>query len=113
MSFPAGRTIVNAAGGLHWCIAADDTGAVWEWGDNSSNPALAASNVPLQVTTDSKDNPFTLGAGGKNALSMAASLTTSVAVKGDGTVWVWYDTTGGLQGDGSAGSATTTQLCRW
>lgn len=38
VAFPAGLTIVNAAGGLHWAIAADNSGGVWEWGTTARTP---------------------------------------------------------------------------
>jgi alpha-tubulin suppressor-like RCC1 family protein len=109
VAFDAARTIVDTAGGLHVTIATDDLGHVWEWGDAASNPALAQSNVPVRITPDSQGSEFTLLDGqGHNVRSMAASVATSVAVKGDGSVWVWDDCTGGMQGDGTAGSATVT-----
>ena len=109
VAFDPARKIVDVSGGLHFTIATDDLGHVWEWGDIESNPALGMSNVPLQITPDSKGNEFSLlASNGQNVRSMAASGATSVAVKGDGTVWIWDNTTGGLQGDGTDGSATTT-----
>jgi alpha-tubulin suppressor-like RCC1 family protein len=109
VAFAPDLTVADAAGGLHVTIATDNNGHVWEWGDAASNPALAMSDVPVQITPDSKGNDFTLlDSAGNNARSMAASVQTSVAVKGDGTVWVWDNCTGGMQGDGTAGSATVT-----
>jgi alpha-tubulin suppressor-like RCC1 family protein len=108
VAFAPDLTILDGAGGLHFTIAADDKGQVWEWGDIASNPALANSSVPVQITPDFEGNAFSLDDGaGHHVRSMAANGGTSVAVKGDGTVWIWDDTTGGLQGDGTAGSATT------
>ncbi len=109
VAFSRDLKIIDAAGGLHVTIATDNNGHVWEWGDAESNPALAKSNVPVQITPDSEGNEFTLSDGaGHNVLSMAASVSTSIAVKGDGTVWIWDDCSGGLQGDGTEGSATVT-----
>ncbi len=113
-AFDPSLTIVDVAGGLHVTIATDDKGHVWEWGDSDSNPALAASNVPVQITPDSDGNEFTLLDGnGNNVASMSASVgqgddTASAAVKGDGTVWVWDDCSQGRTGDGTQGSATVT-----
>ena len=109
VAFAKDLKIIDAAGGLHVTIATDNNGHVWEWGDAESNPDLAKSNVPVQITPDSEGNEFTLSDGaGNNVLSMAASVSTSIAVKGDGTVWIWDDCSGGLQGDGTEGSATVT-----
>ncbi|APR88645.1 BNR repeat domain protein [Minicystis rosea] len=113
VAFSPDLKIVDAAGGLHVTIATDDKGHVWEWGDAPSNPALEKSNVPVQITPDSEGNEFTLRDDkGNNVLSMAASIVTSVAVKGDGSVWVWDDCSGGLQGDGTDGSKTVTHPIR-
>jgi alpha-tubulin suppressor-like RCC1 family protein len=99
--FPASRTIAAGAGGLHFAIATDNTGQVWEWGDIGSNPNLVNSNVPTQVPLNLSDGS------GHNVVSMAAAVAFSTAVDYKGVVWVWDDTTGGIQGDGTAGSATT------
>ncbi len=113
VAFDPALTILDGAGGLHFTIAADDKGQVWEWGDIASNPALAESSVPVQIATDFEGNPFSLNDGaGHHVVSMAANGGTSVAVKGDGTVWIWDDTTGGLSGDGTAGSSSTLRPIR-
>jgi alpha-tubulin suppressor-like RCC1 family protein len=99
---PANLTVVASAGGLHFTLAADNDGHVWEWGDIASNPDLANSSIPLQITPDSQGADFS------EVVSMAADVASSVAIKKDGTVWVWDDCSGGRQGDGTEGSATVT-----
>jgi alpha-tubulin suppressor-like RCC1 family protein len=107
VAFASDLKIVDGASGLHRTIATDQAGHVWEWGDIDWNPDLAKSNVPLQLTKDSAGKAFTLlDASGHNVRSMAAGSNVSVAVKGDGTVWVWDDCTAGIQGDGTDGSTT-------
>jgi len=103
VALPSTVTVVDTYGGLHFTVAADSSGHVWQWGDIGANPALQNSNVPTQITPDSKGNEFS------GVVSVAAGITTSLAVKSDGTVWVWDDCSGGLQGDGTAGSATVLQ----
>src|SRR5450432_1814141 len=60
VAFASDLVIVDGASGLHRTIATDQQGQVWEWGDIDWNPSLAKSNVPLQLTTDSKGQPFRL-----------------------------------------------------
>ncbi len=106
VAFPTGTTIVDGAGGLHFAVAVDTNGNVWVWGDIDWNPALAQSNVPTQLF-NSKNTPFSLkDNAGHNVRSIVCSATTTAAVKGDGTVWVWDDIRGGLPGDGTAGTPT-------
>ena len=88
-------------------IAADDKGRVWEWGDLENDSDLGNHTSPLQIATDVDGNDFTLNAGSDHVVSMAANGATCVAVKGDGTVSIWEDTTGGFQGDGSAGNTAS------
>jgi alpha-tubulin suppressor-like RCC1 family protein len=110
VAFPADVKIVKAVGGLHLTLAVGDDGRVWTWGDTPANPALAQSHVPVHIAKDSKGIAFSMRDGaGHNVRSLAASVETSVAVKGDGTVWVWDDCSGGRQGDGTDGSPTVTQ----
>lgn len=113
VAFPPDVRIVDAAGGLHFTIATDTEGRVWEWGDIEANPALVNSHVPVQVAMTSTNQAFSLrDSTGRTARALAASVTSSIAVAGDGTVWVWDDCSGGLQGDGTEGSATVTKPIR-
>lgn len=107
VAFPSDVKIVDAVGGLHFSLATDDQGRVWEWGDIEANPDLVNSHVPVQITTNAEGQPFTLrDNAGHTARAMAASITTSIAVAGDGSVWIWDDCSGGLAGDGTDGSAS-------
>ncbi|MEZ4401337.1 MAG: hypothetical protein R3B06_15025 [Kofleriaceae bacterium] len=100
-ALPPDVQVVAGAGGLHFTIVADAAGHVWEWGDIAANPALETSTVPVQLTT-SDGAPFVLPGGVR---SMAASVTTSVAVAGDGSVYIWDDCASGRAGDGTDGDA--------
>ncbi|MBN8612300.1 MAG: hypothetical protein J0L92_17020 [Deltaproteobacteria bacterium] len=101
VDLPADVRVVDGAGGLHFTIVADTEGHVWEWGDIENNPDLAMHNSPVMLTNED-GSPFVLPGGVR---SMAASISTSVAVAGDGSVWIWDDCSGGRAGDGTDGSA--------
>jgi alpha-tubulin suppressor-like RCC1 family protein len=109
-AFPADVRIVDAVGGLHLTVAVGDDGRVWTWGDTPSNPELQNSHVPVHIAQDDTGQAFSLkDATGRNTRSIAASTESNVAVKGDGTVWIWGDCSQGRQGDGTSGSATVTK----
>lgn len=83
------------AGGHHALAIID--GNVWAWGDNNDptssggdgfgalgNGTTDDSNVPVQVCEWSGCSSFL-----SNVVSVAAGRHHSMALKGDGTVWIW------------------------
>jgi alpha-tubulin suppressor-like RCC1 family protein len=98
------------AGGYLHSLALTSDGTVWAWGYNSNgqlgNGTYTFSiNTPVQV----------LGPGGVGDLTGVTELTetvySSLALKGDGTVWAWGDNGYGELGNGTyTGSNTPVQV---
>jgi len=94
-------------GGLHDGAAIDISGNVWHMGENGTNGLAGLGNTTAQpyatkITVDINGNPF----GG--VISLASFFSGSaggwVAVKENGTVWIWGNCTLGFLGDGTDGS---------
>lgn len=90
------------AGGLH-ILALKSDGTVWAWGYNSYGQLGDA-------TTIGRRSPVRVGAntaGFQNIIAISAGQDHSLALKSDGTVWVWGDNQYGQHGLGtSSGMAT-------
>ena len=106
--FLTGVTAI-AAGFGHGLVLRSD-GTVWAWGDNTygelGDGTGTAHSTPVQVVGPG-------GAGfliGMTAIA-AGNGSHSLALKSDGTVWAWGDNAYGDLGDGSPGTARSTQ-CR-
>jgi alpha-tubulin suppressor-like RCC1 family protein len=87
-----------AAGGYH-TVALQQNGRVWSWGYDS-NGALgngtvsdSGTHLPAQVSSLS------------DVKAVAAGLNHSVAIREDGTVWVWGSNRAGQQGNGTTAGA--------
>jgi alpha-tubulin suppressor-like RCC1 family protein len=106
---PSGVTFIAVQGGLHQTMAIDSTNHVWTWGEvdqglQGSGSDAGNGAIPYQVTTDVNGAPF------DNIVYIEPTVASSqgetmydLAVKGDGTVWIWGNTVGGLLGNGTAG----------
>jgi hypothetical protein len=85
-----------AAGGYH-TVALQQNGRVWSWGYDANGAvgngtaSTTGTHLPVQVSRLS------------DVKSIAAGLNHSVAIKEDGTVWVW-----GSNRSGQLGNGTTT-----
>ncbi|HEY4109284.1 PKD domain-containing protein [Puia sp.] len=102
--------VTNVAGALHHQCLLDDQGNVYCWGDNAygevGNGSIGGSvGSPVKISADSLGNAFNNivqvcpGAGASGYLTMA--------LKGDGTVWMWGATGSGNRGNGTGGGTST------
>lgn len=80
------HTCANDSSGNAWCWGKNDKGQL---GDNSTTD----SDTPVQVTDGS--------AALSSVASISTTLTSSCAVKQDGTVWCWGENNKGQLGDNS------------
>jgi hypothetical protein len=110
-SYPA--NVVNVIGGAHHALLYCANGDAYGWLDNSCGE-LGLGNTtgqgsPTKITTDSLGHPF------GNVVFMNAGGTAfglfwnSMAIKSDGTLWIWGNTQGGAEGNGTWGCAASTR----
>jgi alpha-tubulin suppressor-like RCC1 family protein len=78
--------------GAYHTAAIKTDGTLWTWGYN--NEGQLGDN-----TTTSKSSPVQTVAGGKNWKEVSAGLTTTAAIKTDGTLWLWGRNIVGNLGD--------------
>jgi alpha-tubulin suppressor-like RCC1 family protein len=86
--------VVAVAAGARYTVALKTNGTVWAWGDNSAGQigdGTSGTNrlAPVQVE------------GLTGVVAIAAGGSHTVAMKGDGTVWVWGANSYGQLGDGT------------
>ena len=104
---PGQPTVVTAvAGALHHACCLDDQGNVYCWGDNAyaevGNGSIGGSvGSATKVATDSLGNAFNNIVQVCPGASAAGYLT--IALKGDGTVWMWGATGSANRGNGTYG----------
>ena len=115
--FPAANTQIKfVAAGLHTGACVDMSGNVYFTGANEdgsmgNGTTGGSSKSFVQVATDSLGNAFT----GVNYLAMGSAIFSGgqgygaciMAIKDDGTLWVWGNTQGGYRGDGTYGQVNT------
>ena len=101
--------VTAVAAGIFHSLALKSDGTVWAWGWNGfgqlgDGTDSDFSNTPVQV----------LGKGGKGYLTdmtaISASTWHSLALKDDGTVWVWGANWYGQLGDGTDSRFSTTPV---
>lgn len=108
-SYPA--NVANVIGGAHHAALYCKNGDAYAWLDNSCGE-LGLGNttgqaLPTKITTDSLGNAF------GNVVFMNAGGTAfglfwnTMAIKSDGTLWIWGNTQGGAEGNGTWGNAAT------
>jgi alpha-tubulin suppressor-like RCC1 family protein len=109
---PARLSFTAVASGLHNSLAVDNAGEVWTWGDNGTGQAGDGTttdpvdNRPHKIIRDSLGRPFNhvvqVVCWWSNTISEG-----SLALKSDGTVWIWGNTGGGFRGNGGYGQLNT------
>ncbi len=103
---------VAVASGLHNSVAVDNSGEVWTWGDNGTGQAGNGTSSdptdgrPHKIAQDSLGNPF------NHVVQVVCWWSNTIsegvlALKSDGTVWIWGNTGGGFRGNGSVGQLNT------
>jgi alpha-tubulin suppressor-like RCC1 family protein len=111
VEMPDSLSFVDVASGLHNSLAVDQHGEVWTWGVNEGGVSgtgtteARESPFPVRIRTDSLGQPF------DKVVQVAVWASTksngNVAVKSDGTVWVWGNTAEGMRGNGQEGQVNT------
>jgi alpha-tubulin suppressor-like RCC1 family protein len=100
----------DIASGMHNSLAVDRNGEVWTWGSNGVGESGTGSVAdlgfaPVKITVDSLGNPFK-GVVAVTCWSTAGS-NGNIAIKSDGTVWIWGNTVEGMRGNGQVGQVNT------
>ncbi|HEX4644101.1 MAG TPA: hypothetical protein VH598_00675, partial [Verrucomicrobiae bacterium] len=99
--------IVAVSGGDYNSIALRSDGTVWKWGLNDvgelgiGGADLTPHPFPVQVTVDKFGAAFT------NVVKVANRDYHNIAVKADGSVWMW-----GANDQGQCGDGTTNDVYR-
>ena len=95
--------IISVSGGDYHSSALSADGYVWKWGQNdvgelgngTTNAIANANPVPARILVDKS------GAGFSNIVMTAARDYHNLAVKADGSVWMWGANDQGQCGDGA------------
>ena len=101
----------DVASGLHNSLAVDQSGGVWTWGANNSGESGTGQTGDNYITRPVKIGTDSVGAPFSHVVQVACWANNysngNLAVKSDGTVWIWGNTAGGMRGNGQAGQVNT------
>ena len=90
----------KVSAGKEHSLALKKNGAVWAWGENSDGQLginnTTDQNIPVQVVGENGIGFL------ENIIDISAGTDHSIALKDDGTVWIW-----GANDDGQLGNGTT------
>ena len=93
------RDFVDISAGYKHGIAVKKDGSLWAWGHNSvgqlGDDSKVSTNVPVRVKGANGEDWM------KNVVSAYANASTSMALKSDGTVYMWGNNDKGQLGDGT------------
>jgi alpha-tubulin suppressor-like RCC1 family protein len=95
-TFAGGTNWKQVSCGDNYTAAIKTDGTLWTWGLNGSGQL--GDNTAV-----TKSTPVTTFAGGTNWKQVSCGLNTTLAIKTDGTLWVW-----GRNNEGQLGDNTTT-----
>lgn len=100
--------VAIAAGSFH-SVALKDDGTVWAWGWNGSGQLGDGTPPPPPPFADPWPDRFAVNratpeqvSGLTGVVAITAGLSSSFAVKSDGTIWGWGGNWGGQLGDGTS-----------
>jgi alpha-tubulin suppressor-like RCC1 family protein len=91
-TFAGGTNWKQVSCGDNYTSAIKTDGTLWTWGLNNSGQM--GDNTAV-----TKSTPVTTFAGGTNWKQVSCGLNTTLAIKTDGTLWVWGGNAGGQIGD--------------
>ena len=119
---PSSVVFIDVAAGGYHSLAVDSTGHVWTWGSNlfgqkgdgspldkQGVPVPISNGLPARIATDSNGKEF------DGVISVDSGWWIDLALKKDGTVWVWGKNaaeTSGLAGNGDTKTITITRPTR-
>lgn len=93
------RDFVDISAGYKHGIAVKKDGSLWAWGHNSvgqlGDDSKVSTNVPVRVKGANGEDWM------KNVVSAYANASTSMALKSDGSVYMWGNNDKGQLGDGT------------
>ncbi|QPX48302.1 regulator of chromosome condensation [Synechococcus phage S-SRM01] len=99
-TFSGGANWKQVASGGYYVAAIKTDGTLWTWGRNQY--AQLGDN-----TTTNRSTPVTTFAGGTNWKQVACGANHTVAIKTDGTLWIWGQNTIGQLGDNTIVNRST------
>ncbi|MBS1659485.1 MAG: hypothetical protein JST68_00395 [Bacteroidetes bacterium] len=111
VAVPDSLSFTDVASGLHNSLAVDNHGEVWTWGSNGSGESGTGTNrdlgthIPVKIPMDSLGRKFDKVV--QVAVWASGKGNGNVAIKSDGTVWIWGLTTEGFRGNGQYGQLNT------
>jgi hypothetical protein len=103
-------SFVDVASGLHNSLAVDRGGAVWTWGANGNGESGMGNTAdlgfrPMKIPSDSAGEPFDQVV--QVAVWASSKSNGNIAIKSDGSVWIWGMTMEGMRGNGQYGQLNT------
>ena len=101
---------LRLSAGLSHTVYVDETGTLWAWG---SNQASQLGTETQETSTDLEGNPIPYAsqplAVMEDVVSASAGADFTVALKADGTLWMWGSNIDGQLGTGQATEVLQTQ----
>lgn len=98
-------TVTAVSAGFNFSLAIKSDGSLWSWGRGGSGQLGDGSPILFdqQSRSGNRASPVQIGSGFH---SIAAGYTHALALKSDGSLWVWGSNKSGELGDGTTTSQT-------